>query len=113
MLRLIIRMVARLVHVVGRVSPGVRLLARLRRRDGLKWGVPAMLIAVPYLLVAGLCVDAIQSGGPVWLNGFVLWCVAIAVAYIANGPISLVLLTAACVREGAQRRRDQVHEWVR
>ena len=34
--------------------PSNRLLAATRTRRGLKWGVPAMLVSVPYLAIAAL-----------------------------------------------------------
>ena len=40
------------------------LLDAIRRRRGLRWGIPAMLIAAPYLLIASICTRLIDDGGP-------------------------------------------------
>ena len=50
-----------------RYMPTNVLLDAIRTRRGLKWGVPAMLLAIPYLLVANLSAEAAASGGPGWL----------------------------------------------
>ena len=55
------------------------LLDALRTRRGLKWGVPAMLIAAPYLLGAWLLTVWIADGGPGWLNLLVLLFICYAV----------------------------------
>ena len=47
-------------------------LDAIRTRRGLKWGIPAMLLAVPYFLVANYCLTLIEDGGPGWLNLLVL-----------------------------------------
>lgn len=46
------------------------LLDAIRTRRGLKWGVPAMFLAGPYLLAASVCNTLIAHGGPGWLNLF-------------------------------------------
>ena len=58
------------------------LLGALRTRRGLKWGVPAMLIAAPYLLGAWLLTAWIADGGPGWLNLLVLLFICYAVLAI-------------------------------
>lgn len=78
------------------------LLDALRTRRGLKWGVPAMLIAVPYLLGAWLLTVWIADGGPGWLNLLVLLFIWNALKLLVNGPITLVVLIRARVAE----RRD-------
>ncbi|MFT3889850.1 MAG: hypothetical protein QM713_17035 [Arachnia sp.] len=50
--------------------------AILARRRGLKWGIPAMLPAIPCFLVAHLCVGLIEADGPGWLHLIVLSSVA-------------------------------------
>lgn len=44
-------------------------------RRGLKWGVPAMLLAVPYLYGAAICRELIEAGGPGWLHLLVVLCI--------------------------------------
>ncbi|MGB4776902.1 sulfate permease [Microbacterium sp.] len=80
------------------------LLAALRTRRGLKWGVPAMLIAVPYLLGAWLLTVWIADGGPGWLNLLVLLFIWNALKFLVNGPITLILLIRARVAERRDRR---------
>lgn len=71
----------------------------IRTRRGLKWGVPAMLLAVPYLLAASICTNFIADGGPGWLNLLVLLFLWNAMKLIIIGPYSLVLLIRARLRE--------------
>ncbi|WP_228389333.1 hypothetical protein [Cumulibacter manganitolerans] len=47
-----------------RYMPTNILLDLIRTRRGLKWGVPAMLLAVPYLLAASICTHFIANGAP-------------------------------------------------
>lgn len=95
------------VHVryfLRRYMPSNILLDAIRARRGLKWGVPAMLVAIPYLGVAYLLSMAAQNGGPGWLNLFVFVAIWSALKMLWIGPISLVLLARARAREYAQRR---------
>ena len=78
------------------------LLDALRTRRGLKWGVPAMLIAVPYLLGAWLLTVWIADGGPGWMNLLVLLFIWNALKFLVSGPITLVILIRARLAE----RRD-------
>lgn len=83
------------------------LLDAIRTRRGLRWGVPAMLLAVPYLLIANLCVQAIPDNGPGWLHLVVLWSIWNSFKMLWIGPVSVVLLIGARLRERAERRRQQ------
>ena len=80
------------------------LLHALRTRLGLKWGVPAMLIAAPYLLGAWLLTVWIADGGPGWLNLLVLLFIWNALKFLVNGPITLVVLIRARLAERRDRR---------
>ncbi|WP_295033886.1 sulfate permease [uncultured Microbacterium sp.] len=80
------------------------LLNALRTRRGLKWGVPAMLIAAPYLLGAWLLTVWITDGGPGWLNLLVLLFIWNALKFLVNGPITLVVLIRARLAERRDRR---------
>ena len=80
------------------------LLDALRTRRGLKWGVPAMLIAAPYLLGAWLLTVWIADGGPGWLNLLVLLFIWNALKFLVNGPITLIVLIRARVAERRDRR---------
>ncbi|SBM44411.1 sulfate permease [Propionibacterium freudenreichii] len=89
--------------------PSNRLLAATRTRQGLKWGVPAMLVGVPYLAMANVCTILIDRGAPEWLHLVVLWGIWNAFKFILNGPISLFRLVRAIMRERmmAQAMRPQ------
>lgn len=84
--------------------PSNRVLDKVRTRKGLKWGVPAMLLAIPYLYLASLLAIIVRDGGPGWLNIFVLICMWSALKMLWIGPISLVLLAKTRWQEHAARR---------
>ena len=79
MLRLLWNLSIRVRLFLRTTMPTNILLDALRTRRGLKWGVPAMLIAVPYLLGAWLLTVWIADGGPGWLNLLVLLFICYAV----------------------------------
>ena len=83
------------------------LLDAIRTRRGLRWGIPAMLLAIPYLLIANLCVQAIADNGPGWLHLVVLWSIWNGLKMLWIGPVSVLLLIGARLRERAERRRQQ------
>ncbi len=73
--------------------PSNMLLQWLRTRRGLPWGVPAMLLAVPYYLLGRWLFDLIQAGtAPQWLLLVVCACGLSALKFVLFGPWSLVLL---------------------
>lgn len=43
-----------------RYMPTNMLLDAIRTRRGLKWGMPAMLLAAPYLLLASICTRLLE-----------------------------------------------------
>ena len=90
------------IHVRGflrRYMPTNILLDAIRTRRGLKWGVPAMLLAVAYLILASICTNLISAGGPGWLNLLVLLFLWNTLKFILIGPVSFVLLIRARLRE--------------
>lgn len=87
-----------------RYMPTNILLDALRTRRGLKWGVPAMLLATPYLVAAWLCATWVAGGGPGWVNLLVLLFVWNALKFIVNGPITLVLLLRVRLTERQARK---------
>ena len=89
-----------------RYMPTNILLDAIRTRHGLKWGVPAMLLAVPYLIAASACSAWIANGGPGWANLLVLLFVWNALKFIIMGPISLMLLARVRVSERINRRES-------
>jgi hypothetical protein len=79
----------------------------IRTRKGLKWGVPAMLLAGPYLLIAAWCSTLIENGGPGWLHLVVLVCIWNSLKMLWIGPISLVLLVKARAHEHRARKQTE------
>ena len=105
MIRLLWALSVRTRYFLRRYMPTNILLDAIRTRRGLKWGVPAMLLAVPYLLAASICINFIEDGGPGWLNLLVLLLVWSSMKLIVMGPVSLVLLLRVRIHEAAERRR--------
>ena len=104
MFRLIWTISVRTRDYLHRYMPSNRLLAAIRTRRGLKWGIPAMLVALPYILIASICSSSAADGGPGWLHLIVLWACWNALKFIIMGPVSVVLLIRARLREAAIRR---------
>ncbi|MGP6172202.1 sulfate permease [Microbacterium sp. A204] len=96
--------------LMQRCMPTNILLALIRRRQGLKWGVPAMFVAVPYLMVANWCSTLVGQGGPGWLNLIILICLWNAMKFVVMGPVSVVLLLRARHHEAAARRAVESRE---
>ena len=90
------------VHTRGflrRYMPTNILLNAIRTRRGLKWGVPAMLMAVPSLIAASTCSAWVAGGGPGWANVLVLLFGWNALKFIVMGPISIVFIALARVTD--------------
>ncbi len=94
-------------YLLRRYMPSNILLDRIRTRNGLKWGVPAMLLAAPYLGLAAWCTTLIESGGPGWLHLVVLVCIWNALKMVIIGPVSVALLVRARARERQARKRAE------
>ena len=107
MIRLLWALSAQARYYLRRYMPTNIALDAIRTRRGLKWGIPAMLVAVPYFLAANYCLTLIEHGGPGWLNLLVLVFCWNALKFLIMGPISLVLLIRARLEESATRRRDR------
>lgn len=90
-----------------RYMPTNILLDAIRTRRGLKWGVPAMFLAVPYLLAASTFTTLIADGGPGWLNLLVLLCLWNTMKFVIMGPVSLILLSSVRVSEAAAAHAEQ------
>lgn len=95
-------------YFLRRYMPSNILLDAIRTRRGLKWGVPAMLVAIPYLGVVYLLSTAAQNDGPGWLNLFVFVTVWSVLKMLWIGPISLVLLAQARAHEYAHLRAARI-----
>ncbi|WP_019482570.1 hypothetical protein [Arthrobacter sp. TB 23] len=70
-----------------------------------------MLLAIPYLLTAAICVQLMEDGGPVWLNILVILFIWNAMKFLWIGPVSLVLLAHVRTRERGWTAA-QVHQKV-
>lgn len=92
------------VHHLLRWAPTNLLLDRIRTRRGLKWGIPAMLLAAPLLLAAATCAAGIRDGGPGWLNLAVGLFIGDALKFLVMGPVSLVVLARVHAVEALERR---------
>jgi len=105
MIRMLWATSVRTRYFLRRYMPTNIALDAIRTRRGLKWGVPAVLLAAPYLLAASICANLVADGGPGWLNLLVILFVWNALKFIVMGPISLVLLARVRIQEAAARRR--------
>jgi hypothetical protein len=117
MLRIIWFISIHLRNFMRRFMPTNILLDVIRTRRGLKWGVPAMLLAIPYLLAASVCTALIDGGASRWLYVVALVCIWNALKFIVIGPVCLLLLTRARLREQSvirqvrgRRDSDVVHQ---
>ena len=78
-------------NFMRRFMPTNILLDAICTRSGLKWGVPAMLLAIPYLFAASTCTALIDGGASRWLYVIALVCIWNALKFIAIGPLCVVL----------------------
>lgn len=94
MIRLLWALSANTRYFLRRYMPTNIALDLIRTRRGLKSGIRAMLLAVPYCFAASICTSLIADGGPGWLNILVILFIWDAMKFAIMGPISLVLLEA-------------------
>lgn len=92
------------IHNVLRWAPSNLLLDYIRTRRGLKWGVPVMLLAVPYVLAAAAFAAGVHDGGPGWLNLLVILFIWDALKFLWIGPVSAVTLVRFRYLEPQARR---------
>lgn len=95
-------------NFMRRYMPTNILLDAIRTRRGLKWGVPAMLLAIPYLFAASTCTALIDGGASRWLYVFALVCIWNALKFIVIGPFSVVALGRVKSREFGDGRPGAV-----
>lgn len=107
MIRLLWALSAHARYYLRRYMPTNIALDAIRTRRGLEWGIPAMLLAVPYFLAANYCLTLIEDGGPGWLNLLLFLLCWNALKFLIMGPVSVVLLIRARMEEWAVRRRDR------
>jgi hypothetical protein len=91
MLRIIWFISIHLRNFMRRYMPTNMLLDAIRTRRGLKWGVPAMLLAIPYLFAASTFTALIDGGASRWLYVVALVSIWNALKFIVIGPVSALL----------------------
>jgi len=92
MFGLILGLTARTHHVLRRFMPTNIVLDAIHTRHGLKWGLPAMLLACPYVLAMLVCIGLAESGGSGWLNVLALLFAWNALKFLVAGPATLIRL---------------------
>jgi hypothetical protein len=101
----ILGLTARTYYVLRRLMPTNLVLDAIHTRRGLKWGVPAMLLAVPYAVATAMCVGLVEAGGSRWLNVLALLLAWNALKFVGAGPATLVRLLRVRGREVPTRYR--------
>ena len=96
--------VARARVILRRLMPTNVALDAIHTRRGLKWGVPAMLLAVPYGLAAAYCVGLVERGAAGWLNVLVVLFLWNALKFLVAGPVTVIQLLRVRAREARARR---------
>jgi hypothetical protein len=104
MFQLLITFVSRIYAFFQRTMPTNILLRATHTRRGLKWGVPAMLLAAVYVVIAASLAQWVAGGAPGWINLLVLVCLWNALKFFVNGPITALRL--ARVRSLERHYRD-------
>ena len=95
---------ARAYYALRRFMPTNILLDAIHTRRGLKWGVPAMLLSVPYVLVAVLCARVVPTGESGWLSVLALLFAWNGLKFLVAGPVTLVRLLRVRHWEARARR---------
>jgi hypothetical protein len=104
MFQLLIALVSRIYAFFQQSMPTNTLIRATHTRRGLKWGVPAMLLAVVYIVIAAALAQWVAGGAPGWINLLVLLCLWNALKFVVNGPITVVRIMRARAIE--RRHRD-------
>ncbi|WP_235928281.1 sulfate permease [Nesterenkonia haasae] len=95
-------------YFLRRYMPTNIALDAIRTRRGLRWGTPAMLLAIPYLYAASICVAVVEDDGPGWLNLLVILLVWNALKFVIMGPVSLAILVSTRLSERRQWQIDTI-----
>lgn len=112
MFRLIWALSVRVRYFLRRYMPTNILIDTIRYRRGAhKWGIPAMLLAVPYLLIAATSAELANNDGLGWLHLVVLWACWTTLKLIWLGPVSVIVLIRARLREWKARRDARRYGW--
>jgi hypothetical protein len=105
MFGLIWAVTARTHFALRRFMPTNIVLDAIHTRPGLKWGLPAMLLGIPYALAAVFCAGLVEAGGASWLNLLALLFVGNALKLLLAGPVTVIRLLRVRGREAKTRRR--------
>lgn len=95
---------ARTHYFLRRFMPTNILLDALHTRRGLKWGAPAMLLAIPYAIAAVYCTGLFEAGGSGWLSALALQFMWNALKFLVASPMTLIRLVRIRGREARARR---------
>ncbi|MEI3844902.1 MULTISPECIES: sulfate permease [unclassified Microbacterium] len=113
MFQLLIGLVSRIYAFFQRTMPTNILIRATHPRRGLKWGAPAMLLAVVYVVVAAALAQWVAGGAPGWINLLVLVSLWNALKFVVNGPITLARLVRVRAVERRYRYADVAsNEWM-
>jgi hypothetical protein len=104
MFAFILGLTARTHFAVRRFMPTNIVLDAIHTRRGLKWGVPAMLLAVPYAFAMVVCAGLAAEEGSGWLNALALLFAWNALKFFGAGPVTLMRLLRVRDREARHRR---------
>ncbi|MFB9309791.1 hypothetical protein BJY17_000752 [Agromyces hippuratus] len=104
MFGLVLVTVARARGILRRLMPTNLVLDAIHTRRGLKWGVPAMLLAVPYGLAAVYCVGLVERGAAGWLNLLAILFVWNGLKFLVAGPMTAIRLIRVRASEARARR---------
>jgi hypothetical protein len=106
MFDLLLGLTARTYYFLRRFMPTNIVLDALHTRRGLKWGLPAMLLAIPYALAMVVCVGMAERGGPGWLNVLALLFAWNTVKFLIAGPVTFMRLVLVRARETRMPHRS-------
>ncbi|SFI31166.1 MULTISPECIES: hypothetical protein [Microbacterium] len=106
MFQLLIAFVSRIYAFFQRSMPTNILIRATHTRRGLKWGVPAMILAVVYVVIAAALAQWVAGGAPGWINLLVLVCLWNALKFVVNGPITFGRLLRSRALERRYRSAD-------
>jgi hypothetical protein len=105
MFSLILGLTARSYYALRRFMPTNLVLDAIHTRRGLKWGAPAMLLAVPYAFAMAACVGLVEAGASGWVSVLSLLFAWNALKFLGAGPVTLVRLIRVRKREGQSGHR--------
>lgn len=94
-------------NFIRRYPPTSILLDVIRSRRGLKWGVPAVLLAIPLLFVASTCTALTDGGASRWLYVVPLVCIWSVLKFVWICPTCIGLLVHTRATQCRDSHRSQ------